>query len=346
MNLTSLDIRYAVRELQQFVDGKIEKVMQSDEEKRDILLTIYKKDLPKAHLRFVLPGLVCLHEVKPQYQKIPPGFAMFLRKYIGKARIKTVEQLGFDRIIVLSLSTKYGDARLIVEMIPPGNMILELDGRIKGLMETQNYGGRTLRGGIGYVPPEPSFNTPEATNEELKRALDESDRKTLVTRLAMTLHLGGKYAEEVCLRAGVDKRNGRNEDVLATIQQICSDEDFVCRDETRPYPIRVHGAQKSTGTFLHALESCVPVRTPRVERGERLEKMRKAQDRNIELQEEIAVQSRRAGERIYEEYQTVQGILRTAKQARRDGTDIGEALKKHPQVRRYLRKTQEIEVDL
>src|SRR5215210_7209928 len=100
--LTSLDVRYLARELSLMQGAKVEKIVQSDEDKRDLLFTLYHKDFPKIHLRFMLRGLVCTQDEKPgTYPKAPPGFAMFLRKYLGSARLAKAEQRGFDRILML-----------------------------------------------------------------------------------------------------------------------------------------------------------------------------------------------------------------------------------------------------
>jgi len=352
MKLTSVDLRYAVQELQPFVGGKIEKITQSDKEKRDVLLTLYAKDQSKTHLRFLLPDLLCSYAEKPVYQQVPPGFAMFLRKYIQNARITSIAQVGFDRVLEVQLDTKHGVMRLITEFLSPGNMLLlNEDGTIRGLLETQNYKDRTLRGGIVYKPPEPSLNLPGMYASDIVQAIRASDRDSIVTSLAMVLGLGGVYAEEVCERAQVEKT--RNDLTNEEIERVANEALHLFtmdgkphKDDKRVYPIAMTGRSPVEGTFLANLSAYVPVKEEKEQKDTKLANMRKAQEKNIEKQEEIAITSRKAGERIYEEYQVVQQILTAADQARKEKKDVGEALKRFPHVTSYNKKTQEIEVEL
>jgi len=150
MELTALDVHYLVQELQQLTDAKVEKVYQSQTDRKDILLQMYLREWPKLFLRVQAPGLVCLEEEKPAYPQVPPAFAMFLRKYLVGARLQKAEQIGFDRIVKLAFTGKH-ESELILELLPPGNIIMLADGKVKNLAEQQRHKDRTIRSADAYT---------------------------------------------------------------------------------------------------------------------------------------------------------------------------------------------------
>lgn len=357
MDLTSLDLRYLVRELALMADAKVEKVYESDTEKRDVLLTLYHRDFPKIHLRF-LPGFVCRVAEKPVYPKAPPGFAVFLRKYIGGSRLTAARQRGFDRILELDFEGRPGKHTLVVEFLPPGNMILVTEGKIKNLLEIQQYKDRTLRGGVAYEAPPAAADPCLATDDELAGRISASTRDTIVTALAITIGLGGFYAEEACARAGIDKRRSdlTAEEIMAVvraIRELFSQEIAPHADDARVYPFRPvsREARPMAGTFLEALGTLAPASTaveekPRKTKESKLITMLKAQEQQLARMEQLAAEEQRKGERMYEEYQLLSEILHAAQEARRQKRSIADELKRFPQVKQYDEHTGKIEVEI
>lgn len=359
MELTALDARYAVRELAQFSGAKVEKVLQHDAEKRDLLMTMYLQGSPKLHLR-LMPGYLGLQAQKPgHYPKVPPGFAMFLRKYLGGARLVAARQHGFDRIVELDFDSRHGQLTLVIELIPPGNVVLVMDGKIKGLLETQNFKDRTLRGGIPYEPPPASIDPEQASAEELAQIITTSTKNSIVTALAIELGLGGIYAEEACARAGIEKhRSDLKQDevrlVVSAVKELFAQEVVPCRDEKRayPFPMRSRAIMPAEeALFLSALGSLIEDQPVVEERRvkpvkDKLAVMLAAQEKQIRKFERESEEAQRAGERIYEEYQLMSEIIRAAQQARTKKEDVKAALSQFPQVRDYDAESGEITVEL
>ena len=359
MRMDSLDVMYAVKELRLLHGAKVEKVLEHDAEKRDFCITMYLKDWPKLHLR-LMPGLLCLQDEKPgHYPKTPPGFAMFLRKYIGGARLIDARQRGFDRIVELDFESKHGRSTLVIELIPPGNVLLLMKGKIKGLLENQHYKDRNLRGGIPYEPPQATFDPASIDDAALAAMITASTKRSIVTSLAMDVGLGGVYAEEACARVGVEK--GRADltqaevaKVVGAVRELFAQEIAPCKDAARAYPFMMRSREiapaeqklyiAALGAFIENVPAVAKQQAKQPK--DKLAVMLEAQEKQIRKFEKEMEESQRAGERIYEEYQSLQEIIAIAQKAREERRDVLDALKAYASVKGYDPATGELEVDL
>ena len=93
--ISSTLLFFLAKELQVLKNGKIEKIYQLDKE--NIVFRIYKESTKK-NLRINAPSIISLTEQEYEAPTIPPGFCMFLRKYLTNARIESIEQKEFERI--------------------------------------------------------------------------------------------------------------------------------------------------------------------------------------------------------------------------------------------------------
>ena len=94
---------FLTKELKVLEGGKIEKIYQIGKE--NIIFRIYN-DKQKYNLRVHAPEFVCLTTQEFNTPQIPPGFCMFLRKYLTNARIEIIEQKEFERILQITFTTK------------------------------------------------------------------------------------------------------------------------------------------------------------------------------------------------------------------------------------------------
>jgi len=87
----------------------------------------------------------------------PTTFAMVLRKYLDNAVLTSVEQVNFDRIVVLKLEKKEKYS-LVFEMYGTrGNLLLcDCAGKIIQPYTTEEKGGRVLKRGEIYTAPKQS----------------------------------------------------------------------------------------------------------------------------------------------------------------------------------------------
>ena len=362
MELTSLDIHYVVQELSSLTGAKVEKIFQSTgQEKRDLFFTLYVKDAEKRHLRLLLPGVLCSPKEKGQYPTQPPGFAMFLRKYLSGIRLQSAEQLGFDRIIVITLASKITTYKLMIELLTPGNVLL-LDDKeiIINLLENQQYKDRQLRPRQSYVPPPPSYDVLHVTDEELYERIMTSTKESIVKTLAIHCTLGGTYAEEVCARARIDKhRNDLKKDevitIVQTIRSLCTLPIAAHIDETqRVYPFKL--ITKTTTpceqtSFLAAIAQALPPEKHTEEKKETKEKPKlqtimDAQRQQVTKFENDIGTEQRKGELIYEHYALVQEILASIREARAKKQNIPLALKKFKEFSSYNESNGEVTLEI
>jgi predicted ribosome quality control (RQC) complex YloA/Tae2 family protein len=326
--LTSLDLHYLVREFQQLVGARVDKIYEQSEDKKEFLFVFHKPSVGKLMLRIHLPNLAYLTDYKQIFPETPPGFCVFLRKHLASGKIKEVRQKGFDRILEIVFDTKEGVRILICELFSKGNMVLvDSDYKIKGLLESQNWEARTVRGGAKYEYPPAQADTPSLGEEQVKEIISKSKMDLVVKTLAVDFGLGGLYAEEVCKRAKVAKDKSKLEKAeLKTIadsvkglfnQEIKANK---FNDEIVPFYLAA-GATERTDyeSFSKALDDNLSVKAMSAAEDKVVKEKQTKQDkvrlviekqgqRLKELEQSIA-DNQRKGELIYEHYQEVKEIL-------------------------------------
>jgi predicted ribosome quality control (RQC) complex YloA/Tae2 family protein len=203
---TSFDVAAVVRELREAIlDSRISNVYQLDS--KTLLFKLHKPDMPT--FRLVLEAGRRLHLTSYVTEKpvMPPAFCMALRKYLRNGWLANVEQYEFERVVVFSFKTKAGDLRLVLELFGDGNVILVSDkGEILHALTYKRMRDRNILRGEPFVFAPPSGKNPfKIGREELAVALRDFGDVEAVRALARFLSIGGLHAEEVLLRAGVEK---------------------------------------------------------------------------------------------------------------------------------------------
>lgn len=319
--MSSLDVHFMVRELQRLAGSRFQKAYSLQDQ---TYLQFHNPGTGKVLLR-IKPGLFHITEYKPEFGE-PGGFVTFLRKRLNGARLKTVEQLGMDRIVMFTFVRGFEDEeqyRLVIELLSPGNIILlgkkplkggELSEEIiLGLQKPHAYKDRHVRGGIPYKAPPRPINLKEHSAQELVDHALSLDLESLVKTLAIGFSLGGEYAELICKRLGLDKdKKPAREDLKA-----CA-EDLQKLLEEEPTPrktddgVEVFSDEPNAETFSEALDS-----------GENIvisnkPKKPKKSTKEIQAQQRkglvtAAEENQRKGELIYEHYAELQDILERVK---------------------------------
>ncbi|MCD6524826.1 MAG: NFACT family protein, partial [Thermococcus sp.] len=196
--MSSVDIRYVVRELQWLLGSRVDKVYHDGDEIRIKLRTKEgRADLIlQAGKRFHLTSYV------KEAPKQPSSFTMLLRKHLGGGFIDAIEQHQFDRIVKI----KVGDYTLIGELFRRGNIILvDSENRIVAALRYEEYKDRTIKPKAEYKFPPARENPLEVSFERFLELMREEEELELVRALARKLNMGGMYAEEISLRAGFEK---------------------------------------------------------------------------------------------------------------------------------------------
>ncbi len=198
------DIAAICRELGELEGCYIDKIYQNGDE---IYIRVSGKK--KAEIFAKKAKWMCLTGYREEAQQHPPPFAMTLRKYLGRGKILSIRQHDFDRILIIEVGRGENVFRIIFELLPNGNIVLvDENYRIIMPMHYQKWTHRTLKMGEKYAFP-PSKRNPEDMNFE--EFLEEIGKARDVVRGLVSIGLPGKWAEEICIAAEIEKEKNANE---------------------------------------------------------------------------------------------------------------------------------------
>ncbi|HYS71679.1 MAG TPA: ribosome rescue protein RqcH, partial [Thermoplasmata archaeon] len=359
--MSSFDVLAVTAELRALVGGFVDKAYQRGDE------LILKVNMPGAGRRetFAKVGKwLCLRDV-PEKPETPPPFATTLRKHLDNARIVALEQRGFDRIVTFAFDR---GMRLVFELFGKGNVILVGESGILAAFHRQTFRDRTVAPGAPYEYP-PATSDPFGMSGEAFAAAVVSAKGTIVKILAGGMNLGGQYAEEVLLRAGVEKtaKIGDADDVrLARIHAVLLEIHRQVRDhpepqvvfegvapvDVTPIPLNQHAdrERKPFPTFSEALafflDHAPPPPTPADEATAKLRRRIEHQEATLRELREDAVRSGALAELVFAHFARFDELIREANEGRLEvgGAVIAVDPERH-RARVAVGDAAEIEID-
>jgi len=325
--MSGIDTRAIVAELSGLLPLWIDKVYQSGS--RTLAIRLNGKE--KAHHQFLIEAGRRAHLVRslPEPPKIPPPFAMLLRKYISGGKVLGLRQHGLERIIIFDIGKGEKTFRLIIELFDEGNVILA-DGDFLIIQPLYRHRFRD-REIVPKVPYVMSPSDPTASEENLAAAL-KSDDRDLVRALAIGCMLGGTYAEYICRKAGLDKAMpAASADAPALYRELRALLDAVERNrnpvvtKTHCEPVALAEEEGAVHypSFSEALEAFFPLAAAekkrpgarqKISRGERILKFQKAAVKKFD--EKIG-QAGATATAIYENYAFISDVIATLSAAER-----------------------------
>jgi predicted ribosome quality control (RQC) complex YloA/Tae2 family protein len=205
--MTSVDLAALVGELREYTGAVVDKaylygedmvrLKMRDYDRGRIELIIEVGDPKRAH--------VAAPEHVPDAPGRPPNFAMMMRNRIAGANFEGVEQYGFDRILTFRFEREDATTLVVAELFGDGNVaVMNEDREVIDCLDTVRLRSRTVAPGSQYGYPDERFNPLEVDYDAFKAKMEQSDTD-LVRTLATQLNFGGLYGEELCTRAGVEK---------------------------------------------------------------------------------------------------------------------------------------------
>ena len=361
---TSFDIAAATHELKATIaDSRVNNIYQLGE--KTLIFKLHKINLPP--IRLVMEAGRRLHSTvyAQENPAAPPAFCMSLRKYLRGAWVVGIDQYEFERIVTVTFRTKEGLLKLVVELFGEGNFILTNEKNMiwQALLFKRMRDRNILRNEVLVVPPPSGKNPFKVSLPEMEEALKNAGEAEVVRAMARLLGIGGVYAEEVLLRASVDKTkqcqnltDAEVKGIFDTLQSLLSKisaatlEPSIILDEDENFldvvPLklkRYEGCKTQVyGTFNQALDefylrvttaenafASVEVDKLKLE-AERLKRVVAEQEKSIHEDEAKAERDKLIGDTIYahfNELQTFQDKLLNANQAGKDwNIVINEAL--------------------
>ena len=195
MPLDAVCIHGLAQELErEIVEGRIEKVRQPE---RDMLvLSVRGRSGERRLLLAMGTGSARCHLTRASFENPaePPMFCMLLRKHLVGARIVSVTQPDWERMLILELDARdelgtRSRKQLVVEMIGRSSNVILVgeDGRILDCLRRVDFAGDAMRsllpGMIYRLPPRqekiPLF---ESSGEEIRALVAAADRDTPVDK--------------------------------------------------------------------------------------------------------------------------------------------------------------------
>lgn len=328
--LTSIEIRFLVKELQELIGAKIDQIYQPTKE--SIILQLHLPSKGKKLLKILLPSFIYLSQEKYEMPKHVSEFIAFLREKINNSRIREIKQIQNERIIEIVLEKDQNYA-LVIELFSSGNIIICQKENILMALWAQKWKNRTIKRGKEYAAPLNKYNV--FSRESLAKAITNSE-DTISKTLAVRLGLGKIYAEEICLNAGIDKLNkkiSKNEieRIYSEIQRLANkplQPRIIYENEeiTNIIPVELKiyskNKQKEFKTYNSALASVLDKHIEETQKSKALQKFTRKLEQietKIEKQKETLTklkqeseESQRKGEIIYENYQEIQNKLEKA----------------------------------
>lgn len=331
--LTSLDLYYLLKELQNLIGAKVDHVYNPS--RKEIVLQLHLANVGKKILIIRAPDAMWLADVRPETKEISQ-FCKILRKYLINSRLCMIKQLGFERIaeFVFDKKEKYS---LIFELFSKGNVILAKNNVIIAAAEQQRWAARTIKPKEEYKLPAKEFNFLELKIDDFKKMLAKTDRESAVKALAIELGLGGSYSEEACILAGIDKNKKPNEldgEEIKKLFNAFSELKGKKADEDIVYRFKGVTISSGQGRYLKRIEE--------------IERIIAEQKATIKSLEDSGEENKRKGEFIYERYNLIKEIIEQIKAAREKYSwkEIKEKLKGHKMVKDVNEKEKSIILEL
>jgi predicted ribosome quality control (RQC) complex YloA/Tae2 family protein len=356
--MSSVDVAALVRELRpRLLDAKIMKIYQHSPDEMRIGLHIFKEG--RTNLVIEAGRRLHLTAHPEEAPKFPQSFPMLLRKHLSGGRITGISQYDFDRIIEMNIQRGGDTTILLIELFSRGNIILlNAEKQIILPLKSISFRDRKVIRGKVYELPQAQVSPVTATIDELNEMFSSSDND-IVRTVATRMNMGGQYAEEVCMRAGIDKNTPAKQLGDVSLLHKAMQEVFMpLGAELKPHIVLEDGKpvdvlpfelshyekneKKYFGTFNDALDEYFSAGAEK--KREHIKDIKEAKTKKTglyeyRLQKQMHALEKfrneseklvRRGELLYAHYLTVDGILNAIRSAREKGyswDDIKNILK-------------------
>jgi len=324
--MSNVDVAAVVEELKEKLEGSfVGKSYQLSPDR--VVISFQSPGQGKLDLLLEAGKRVHLTEKPREAPKMPPQFPTMLRSRLSGGRVAEVRQHGFDRVAEIVIERGEDRYVLIAEIFPKGNILLLDDyGRIVLPLRPLAFRERKLLAGEKYQYREDQLDPRTASRNDLALLLAQSESE-LVRTLVRGLNMGGTYAEEVCLRAGVNKTEpaysltgeeidrvhralGEVFGLAQTLPHFVLNEGEIV--DVVPSPLEVYGdlERREFESFSKALDEYFfteEVEGPKQKSS--LERRKEMQERSIQEFRDHEKEYALLGEKIYENYGEVDSIL-------------------------------------
>ncbi|MBW2988895.1 NFACT family protein [Candidatus Woesearchaeota archaeon] len=365
--LTSLEIHYLVKELEFLEGSRVDNIYNP--KKEEIIIQLYAPGKGKQILRVISGKIMYLASSKGPAEE-PSGFCMFLRKHLGNCRLKEIRQLGPERIVEMDFE-KTDKKKLVIELFGKGNIILcDEEGTVLSALVYHKWKDREIMAKKKYTYPKMEYSFIGLKAKELDELLKGSS-KSIVKCLAAELGLGGKYSEEACLTAGIDKEkaaseleDGERSELLKSIKKIVGRkaspvinyEGKEVKDVT-PFELKAYeGTEKKefksyNDALDHYFMNHLKEEKPKTKQEKEIEKLKRRmeqQEKSIEEMLDKEAEERGKADIIYQNYELINNIILEMREAakKHGWGEVEKRLKGHKLIKKVNSKDKSIEIEI
>jgi len=343
-DLTSLDLKFLLPELEILRGGRIQKIYQVE---KKIWMEIHVHGHGTKYFYFS-PGKIFLSDTKVPGPQNPRNFAMLLRKYLSNQRILDITQPGFERII--DIETEHYTLHL--EIFSKGNAILcDKAGIIIQPLENQHWKDRNIYPSKPYLYPPAILNPFNMSIQEYEQIF-EGKKKQLVIFMAIKMGLSGVFAEEICSRAGIEKSTPCQDltepQIVKLRDTILSLQSYPITINEIPYPIEMTTleAGEQIPSFLneldkHYLENIQP---PAPEVDTKQQRILTTQEKSADKWEEKQSDRKIKAQVLQKNYETIDSIIKGLDDARSHGlswSEIKQKVNQDPKLSAIIKEINE-----
>lgn len=324
-----LELACIVRELQLLVGSRVTKVLQHSD--KVLSFECFKTGVGKKFVHILRPGLLWMGVSK--FSSIESGFFKSIGRLVDGGKIKSVCQIGSERIVKMEISVAGKTMFVYVELFNKGQVLVcNEDGKILALWETQQWKDRELKIGAQYVLPHKLTNIFTITEEEFQKSLSVIEENVSKT-IAVELSLGGTYAQELCAISGLDKN--KNKLASEELRVLFANLQFLFQHKTEgqvvyennvikdivPFPLKVYEQlrQDSFVSYSSAFdavfskqfgdEALAASMSEFEKKKKKLLNIVETQKVYLSVLEKQAVVEQRKGEFMYENYQKIKDLI-------------------------------------
>jgi len=357
--ISNLDLYFLTKELQYLENNRVDNFYYEN----DIFyLRIYVKNKGN-QLLTVNPGkYIYIGQTKEESQ-FPSSFVQHLRKYLKNTFITQMNQITNERIIDITIDKKEEDKvnkyHIIIEMFANGNIIFtDSQYNILNSLQKKKFKDRKIIVKEKYeLPPKSKLSIFDINKDIFKEEFKESDL-SIVKFLAIKLGLGGKFAEEICFLANIDKNLKENfefDNLFNTLQTIINipikayglykeDElyDFI------PFDFKsINLEKKEFKTFNDVLleyysKFKILTDPKEIKLNQELKKLQNRLEKQEKQKQQIEIDYEKyntVGNKIYESYQLIENLLIQINTAGKEkGWEyVKKTIKENPELKKLIK---------
>jgi len=256
----------------------------------------------------------------------PTAFCMTLRKHLKNGRIVEIQQHEFERTVIINVETKEGEFQLVLELFGEGNIILVSPQNtiLHALIYRKMRDRSVWRGETFRHAPQMGKSPLNLSRQDLAEIKNFGELE-IVRALTKSLGIGGLYAEEILLRAEIDKNKPCNsltkQEIDGIFNQLCQILSFITSGKTEPVmvfnekeglvdvtpiPLKVYSSfkSKSCESFNEALDEYYTKTVAE----ERVDEFAKLAEKQIAKQQRILQRQQKALESLKQKFEQNKGI--------------------------------------